>query len=279
MPENTLLNTTELQKLVEEYQSGEQEQTQEVPKIKSSAASKSPNGVERLGFGSELNDIMFNDAPRTAAHTYTQEAAEAGYGQSRHDIAPYTPDTDLENARALEQSGMNKVLAGAAKLVTTAGTTFVNTTAGLISGMLSGGVEAGKQLFNEEKAFSPIGILEAGVNNPVSKEMIDWQNYLETAIPNYRIEAERTEQYQRQWIKHVFTPNFIGDSLLKNFGFTLGAMGGGMLIGKGINSLSQKALASNIMKGSVIASTGDAEADAAFERAIQALKRGTATSV
>ena len=143
----------------------------------------------------------------------------------------------------------------------TAAATAANTVGGTIIGAASSMFELGRELFNGED-ISGKKILDAGVNNFLSENTVKLQNLAEEIFPNYRTEEERSEQYQREWWKHMGTANFIGDSFLKNLGFTVGAIYGGSVWTNLIGKQLAKKLASDIMKGAVVAANGDAEAAA-----------------
>jgi len=206
-----------------------------------------------------------------------QEAAGAGWGESRFDRGEFVPGDDLEEKRALEQSGFNKILAGIAKGGVTAATTAVNTTLGTVFG-------AGSALFSlassggegNEKTVSEI--VGDGVNNWLSEELMKIQTKSEEWFPNYRTQEERSDKYQQEWYKHILTPNFIGDSILKNFGFTVGAIAGGVAWSKGIGALMRSSLANNLMKGVAAAAEGDAVANEGLTAALAAFKNGKATA-
>lgn len=221
-----------------------------------------------------IPDFWFNPSMGVQTQTLGAEASRAGWGESRYDRGDFQPDRDLEERRAIEQPGFWKIANGALKGGVTAGTTAVNTTAGIIDGLLEGTYELGRQIVTGE----PVDFgnaLDAGVNNFVVNSMTDIQRLSEEWFPNYRTEAERTEQYQQEWWKHIGSANFIGDSFLKNFGFTLGAMGGGAAWSKALNKVLVKNLSGDLMKGVVAAAEGDAAAGEALQKTLQSLQRGT----
>lgn len=207
---------------------------------------------------------------------YTEEAVQRGFGKSRYDSA-YTPGMDIEDARARAQSGLAKIGLGLTKGTITAGATFLNSTIGLLSGVVAGAADLA---FDPDDNGRSLGkAVDAGVNNAFSNEMLKLQRWSEEQFPNYRTDEERTDKYQKEWYKHIFTGNFIGDSILKNFGFTVGAMGAGALWARGLSSIMAARMSNDILRGSVAASAGDDAAIAAMNRASEALKRGTAMRV
>ena len=212
----------------------------------------------------------------TVSEDYTEQALASGFGTSKYDTA-YTPATDVEHNRALGQSWFAKVGTGLAKGGVTALSTLINTTAGTLWGVGSGLYELAADTNGNGRSF--MDTLDAGVNNWVSEQTVKLQNWSEEFFPNYRTQEERTDKYQKEWYKHIYTGNFIGDSILKNFGFTIGAMGGGMAWSKLLSKAMSRRLAGNIMKGVVAAADGDEAATAELTRALEALKRGTVVGV
>ena len=211
----------------------------------------------------------------TMQEDYTREAKEAGYGLSRYD-SDYAPGMDLEQNRALEQSNFAKIGSGILKGGVTAATTAVNTTLGTIFGAGAAMYELAADADGDGRGL--MDTIDAGTNNWLSNQLVKIQNWAEEALPNYRTQEERSEQYQKEWYKHMGTANFIGDSILKNFGFTVGAMVGGVawarLIGAGLSAK----VANDIMKGAVVAAEGDAETSAILKEAVAALQNGAKTA-
>lgn len=227
---------------------------------------------------------------------YTQEAKEAGYGLSRYDD-DFAPDMDLEQNRALEQSNFAKIGSGLLKGGVTAAATAVNTTLGTVFGLGSAMYELAADANGNGRSI--MDTIDAGTNNWLSNQLVKLQNWSEEVLPNYRTQEERSEQYQKEWYKHMGTANFIGDSILKNFGFTVGAMAGGVAWSRLIGAGLAKQVANNVMKGAVVAAEGNAEATALLkeasasllngaksaeakvfaERAVEAMRRGTASAI
>ena len=254
-------------KLLQDYQSGSFELSEdEKPKIgKVSSQPSSPS----------YRDILrANPLSNTIARDYTEEAKEAGFGLSRYD-SDFYPELDVEQSRAIEQSGFSKIGTGLMKGGVTAVTTALNTTLGTVFGLGSSLYELAADADGDGRSF--MDTMDAGVNNWLSNQLVKIQNWAEDVFPNYRTAEERSERYQREWWKHMGTANFIGDSILKNFGFTVGAMVGGMAWSKLIGAGLSKQLANNIMKGAVAAAEGDSEAATLMRAAAEAVKKGTAT--
>lgn len=269
-----MMTSSELRDLNNERQTGvSSEDNPPVPKIRN------------YGYGNIGNALLQRAQMGTTdngTRSYTREAAETGWGDSRYDSNNwYAPGMDLEQSRAFEQSSFAKIGSGFLKGGITAAATATNTVLGTALGL-------GKFFweympinvgFSPENAPDFMETLDSAVNNNISKWTTDLQKKSEEWFPNYRTEAERSEQYQREWYKHMGTANFIGDSFLKNFGFTVGAMGGGMVWSKLLGASMSKQLANDILKGSVVAAEGDAEANATLQRVAEAVRNGTVEAI
>lgn len=184
------------------------------------------------------------------------EAAAAGWGNSRFDRGEFNPESDIENKRALEQSGFSKIMNGAAKGGVYAATTALQTVAGVIDGLIEGTAEFVQQAANGEQISVPT-IVGKGVDNFTARTMLNIQKMSEDWFPNYKTLQERSPEYQDEWLKHIFTANFIGDSFLKNFGFTVGAMVGGAAWAKGLSAAAKGLAAANLMRGVTAAAEGN----------------------
>jgi len=253
--------------LLQEYQTGAPVLSEdEKPKVGKGGITPSPTPSYR-------DLLRANPLSNTRMEDVTEEAKEAGFGLSRYDTDFY-PDMDLEESRAIEQSGFSKIGTGLVKGGITAATTAVNTTLGTVFGLGSSLFELAADSNGNGRSF--MDTMDAGVNNWLSNQLVKIQNWAEEALPNYRTAEERSERYQKEWWKHMGTANFIGDSILKNFGFTVGAMVGGMAWSKLIGGALSKQLANNIMKGAVAAAEGDSEVSALLREAAEAVKKGTA---
>ena len=255
----------EVSRLLESMQTGEY-----IPD-KTSVSDIQPKTGEtrKKSFGPLLTEFITGSNDASGVETLGMEAAQAGYGESRYDKRfEFDPRADIEERRAFEQPGLWKVANGAIKGGIVAGTTAVETVAGVIDGLLEGGYELVREIA-EDKNVDIGKVVGLGVNNFTARTMADIQRLSEEWFPNYRTQQERTEEYQRDWLKHIFTANFIGDSFLKNFGFTVGAIAGGSVWSKAISSALRASVAGNLMKGVTAAAEGNAEAKAALENTLK----------
>ena len=142
-------------------------------------------------------------------------------GQSVYDkkITDSSQLVDLNETRAELQPGLHKVGAGLIKGAVLAGTTFAQGTAGLVIGLGSlatGGYDGVTQ-------FSDFW------NNDFTKAMDEINQWSEATMPNYYTQKENQNRENGEWYKNIFTANFLGDTLIKNMGFMVGAMYSGKL--------------------------------------------------
>ena len=126
---------------------------------------------------------------------------------------------DIQDMRAENQPWYAKIGAGIGKAVVYAGTTFANGTAGLLYGL--GKWAAGGN-------FSDVW------NNEVTVAMDDIMKASELSMPNYRTQYE---QEHPMALENIFSANFLGDSIIKNIGFLVGAYYSGGIFSKGAGLL------------------------------------------
>ena len=141
------------------------------------------------------------------------------YGQYRTNKSRFDDDIEglnrleegwsINNLRAEQQSGFNKVMSGIAKGGTLAFTTFLEGTIGLPISIAYGLVGAAEGE----------GTLEGFIDNPFTNAMKYINDKSEEALPNYYTKEEE----EKPWWENIFTANFLGDKVFKVAGFTIGA--------------------------------------------------------
>lgn len=195
---------------------------------------------------SDLNRILSSPQYREAMtyspdfgvqYDYTQEAIDAGLGESKYDEAVYSP-YDLQNlneVRATQQSGIQQLINGLGKGAVIAGTTVIDNFLGTAMGLVNLGVQGAKGNIDSGNEA-----LNAFVDNPVSRFMQTINNKAEEWMPNYTTEWEQNTP----WWQRLGTANFWGDHFLKNTGFFVGAY----LSGMGNAKLMTKAMQLDKMK-------------------------------
>lgn len=270
------MNTQELQSAVNDYQQGKVEFEPDIPM----------NGMQSqenttVPPTTDLSKSLYNATRATLQYNPpmaiddTASAVAQGFGTSKYD-SNYYEGKDLEQSRAIEESNFAKVVAGLTKGGVTALTTAANTTIGTIWGLGTGLFELAFDSNKNGRSF--MDTVDTGVNNKLSQELIRIQDWSEKAFPNYKTQQERTEQWQRDWWKPShWNANFVGDNILKNFGFTVGAIPGGMFWSKAIGAGMSRKFAGDIMKGVAMGSEGDAAVTAEMTRVAEGLKKGSIT--
>jgi hypothetical protein len=122
------------------------------------------------------------------------------------------PGEDLEEMYGQQQSSLDKWKNGAIKMAGTAAASFVSGTAGLIYGI--------GDVFKTGK-FSSL------YNNDMTRKMDEtFIQGLEDIAPNYYTAKEKDADWWSP--NNIWTANFFSDKLMKNLGYTVGAIGGGM---------------------------------------------------
>lgn len=177
------------------------------------------------------------------------------WGRSRFDRRnPFLEDEEFQNVsdlRAEEQSGFNKLLNGTIKMLSTAGTTFLDNTVGFVWGL-------GQGLANIADDNPDTNFWRGLWDNDFNKAMMSAQDAMEKIAPNYYTQKE----LNNPWYKNLWSANFWGDKFLKNMGFTMGSLAAmavpgvgavGDIAGAGVNTLLKSVTYAKALKGSKFA--------------------------
>jgi len=143
------------------------------------------------------------------------------YTMKGGDISKRYPVTfkgvDNESVYAQGQTLGEKAYNGVAKMVGTAATTFINGTVGTVYGIMAASqAESGHKI-------------QAFYNNDLSNYLNNINTEWEDKYAHYKTERERTGDWWEP--NNLFTANFLFDNIVKNLGFSLGAMGAGFAWG------------------------------------------------
>lgn len=191
----------------------------EADKLRRSATKSSPESVTRQFQAGAVENIG-------------SKLAELNYGESVYDKAQVesqiaNPEA-FQDYRAEEQPWYAKVGAGIAKGAVLAGTTFLDGTLGLLFG---GGTAIAEGRWS--------GLWD----NDFSKAMQSINEVAEKELPNYYSQQEQNEP----WYENIFTANFLGDKLIKNMGFTVGAFYSGNVAASALKATKLPQLIGGIM--------------------------------
>ena len=160
------------------------------------------SAAERVGRISRINK---NRLP--VENLSYNEVESYGFGKSRFDEgAPEWALSDLNEWRAQNQSGLGQIANGIIKGAITTGTTFVDVLAGIPTGIITAVAEGRLS-----------GIWDNAVTNAM-QSITDWS---EDVFPNYYTNAQQNAAWYAP--ENLFSANFLGDKLIKNFGFSAGA--------------------------------------------------------
>lgn len=217
------------------------------------------------------NDII--QANTEAAHAIQAEenignAVPFDFGQSRFDkrVNNLSNFEDLEDFRAREQSGFNKILSGSAKGGVTAVTTFADSILGSFAGLVNVAAQASSGNIDSFR-----DVANAFIDNPFSHAMQQVNAASEDLFRNYQTAEERG----KSWYQNIFTANFLGDTILKNAGFTIGAAYGARLSTQGIARLFGMNKVRDAYKG-LAAELGAAYNNSTPSEILTMLRNGTA---
>ena len=143
------------------------------------------------------------------------------WGESMFDDSEATLNQfqNLGDIRAENQPWYAKIGAGLAKGALLAGTTFLNGTLGLVYGV---GTAAGEGRWS--------GLWD----NEFSNTLDEFNQWSEEVMPNYYTQDEIDNPMA---IRNIFSANFLGDKLIKNIGFTIGAFYSGGVYSKGLGAI------------------------------------------
>lgn len=127
-------------------------------------------------------------------------------------------ENNLSDLRGQNQPWYAQLGAGVLKGVTTAATTFLDGTIGLLYGAGSAAAN-----LDASKVF----------NNDVSNAFQDFNEFMEEFAPNYKSRDEENNK----WYQNLGTMNFWADGLIKNIGFTVGAFYSGGAFTKALKGI------------------------------------------
>lgn len=193
------------------------------PKLLGQVPAYSRNAInETLPKIDQISQRINNLPNNKPAYSYTQ-GQEKRYSNPNLQFTPYTTlGTDIEDIYGRRQGAGEQLWNSLLKTGATAGATFVSSF--LTIPELLDLIRSGKyvEAFNNDSLF-------AGIQN--------WLTSVEDDLPNYYTEWERNNPYYSA-ITPTGAANFWGDKVIKNIGFTIGALGAGIVQDAAIEFLS-----------------------------------------
>lgn len=191
-------------------------------------ATETPPSTPNVISARQLSSIRYSamDADNESMQNVGMDYINTDLGNSIYDSDIHSKSMldDLQEARGELQPGWSQILNGTAKGVITAGTTFLNGTVGTVWGLASA-IQNGVNGDNMVAGYW---------NNSFTQTMNDFTKEVEEAIPNYYTQYE----VENPW-SNLCTANFLGDKLIKNAGFTVGAAYTGLGMAGALGKASQ----------------------------------------
>lgn len=157
-------------------------------------------------------------------------------GNSKYDQDIYR-EGDLNNVfdiRAENQPWLAQVGNGLAKGALTFGTTYLQGNIGLITALAQG-------IANTIDDDESTKFLHGFVDNPYLELAYAVNKWGEDVFPNYYSSEELKNDEEGKWWKNMASGNFIGDKILKNAGFTIGAVYSSAGVSAGLSAVAKAA--------------------------------------
>jgi hypothetical protein len=202
-----------------------------------------------------------------------KEADNRGVFQGSTDNGPgeIVGGQNTDESKAYNQSGIENIFSGLAKGTGLMGTTLANTFVGLPYGIAKASYDG-----LTDDAKSKADVFSDVYDNEFTRLMDKVNKGVEEAFPNYYSDKEKKADVF-SW-DNLSSSNFWGDKVLKNAGFTAGAILGGGVISKGIRGSSWLARAfvgANDLTEGTLASTMKALMDGGMDAASAAKRVGS----
>ena len=163
----------------------------------------------------------------------------------------YSNESNYE-LKAQDQSSADKWANGILKFVTTAGITATKSTLGLANGIV-------ESVANDDISYMYRNTTNAWLSELEKRIENEW-------LPNYYTK----EELDRPWYQNILSANFLADGVIKNMGFTVGAVISGSGFALVAKSLGAGAMAAQLLGGLYDAySEGNIEAGQTYEEFIE----------
>ena len=156
-----------------------------------------------------LNDYFTNEMNRAKPGGIEDIPLSSFYIGERY---PETrPGTDYEEMAAQQQSAADRLANGVVKMFGTGAASLTSGTIGLLYGV-------GAAAFEQR--------LASLIDNDVTRRMDEVSRSFEDKFPNYYTKREQDAEWYST--DNILTSNFFSDKIIKNLGYSLGAIGGGV---------------------------------------------------
>ena len=152
-------------------------------------------------------------------NTFTNVAATELPGTGRFDKV--FPGENMEELYAQGQSWGSKMVSSVGKGLSLTGTTLLQSTVGLVNGLVQWGVDGRAASFYD---------------NEFNRNLDEFNKQLEDQLPNYYTQEEKDADWYSP--TKLFSANFFWDGIIKNMGFAAGAALSGGVYAAGLKALS-----------------------------------------
>lgn len=154
-----------------------------------------------------------------APNTFTNVAPTELPGTGRYD--KIFPGENMEELYAQGQTVGSKMVNSLGKGLSLTGTTLLQSTVGLVNGLVQWGVDGRAASFYD---------------NEFNRNLDEFNKYLEDQLPNYYTQKEKDADWYSP--TKLFSANFFWDGIIKNMGFAAGAALSGGVYAAGLKALS-----------------------------------------
>lgn len=175
-------------------------------------------------------DVM---SPLSQQQTFSGDQDYWGRSHWDNPSATEAQFSQLGDIRAENQPWYSKLINGIGKAGVLAGTTALET-AGLLYGAGHSMLETAGVLEDNGKSW-----VQDLWDNPITNALQNITEASEEFMPNYYTRDEQENPFG-----NIFTANFLGDKLLKNLGFMVGAFYGGIPVSKAVGAIGKSAVRS-----------------------------------
>jgi len=215
-----------------------------------------------------FNSMNTGQSALSPLDTRFQTTGQKEYYQSPEELDSYlTRGVSIqagganEEVRAENQSGLEQLGYGLAKMGGLATTTFLDGTLGTITGL--GNILTGGSF----------------IDNPFSNAMLDANDKMEELFPNYYTSEAIDNPFKGIVPFTQGSANFWGDKILKNFGFALGAYGAGLVTSGLGNMALEKVMANRTAKAITQVLQAEGRSGKEIEQMLQAVQSGDKAAI
>lgn len=195
-------------------------------KVKAVKPSRQVNMLEDAGI----------DPTKSLSYSTNQEAMVGNQPhQSHYDSNLGNSGLDQQDTRAANQGWGDKAANSLAKAAGQAGTMLLGTFTSLPWGVAESMYNVAKK--KAEGKDIDLQDFKPFVDNPAQAELDKFNAVLEQELPDYASKEEQNSAALSA--ANVFTPNFLFDKVIKNAGFTVGAILSGKIIGSALGNASK----------------------------------------